>query len=198
MVAIWAISHLCVVSEADLSIKADTWITTSTSSQLGSALRLPWNGLNAGAVKLKCFPQQAETFRKCFHLKFSVCQLRETKNIKYLVLDVRGRSLSADCFCHKYRKAIHEWGHNQTRPIFHIWGRDIRFTFPDVISDLVTDWKSFHWHWHTPYMEKNQHTCCNQSLSTKSYRLLFFFAPALSFQIKCLWLHILKLDWVES
>ena len=32
-------------------------------------------------------------------------------------------------------------------------------------------------------MEKNQHTCCNQSLSTKSYRLLFFFAPALSFQM---------------
>ena len=189
MLAIWAISHLCVVSEADLSIKADTWITTSTISQLGSALRLPWNGLNAGAVKLKCFPQQAETFRKCFHLKFSVCQLRETKNIKYLVLDVRGRSLSADCFCHKYRKAIHEWGHNTTRrdqsSIFG--GKILGLHFQTLSLILLLIGKAF-----TDTDTRLIWKRINTPAAINRYQ------PNKSFQMESLWPHILKLDRAES
>ena len=67
-------------------------------------------------------------------------------------------------FYHKYRKAIqHEARPDQSGA--SIFGsRDIRFTFPDLISDLVSDWPPcFHWHWQGPYKAPSQHTCLIQS-----------------------------------
>ena len=135
------------------------------------------------------FLSRLKHFGNVFIWSFLFVSFAKWKNIKYLVLDVRGRSLSADCFCHKYRKAIHEWGHNTTRrdqsSIFG--GKILGLHFQTLSLILLLIGKAF-----TDTDTRLIWKRINTPAAINRYQ------PNKSFQMESLWPHILKLDRAES